>query len=215
MLVYYGMTLLNSVKLETSGGGTIEYIENCHPNLLMCKLLTSTDDEYDSGYDRNQENRDSHFKGDNAAAERGHMFMMVKTRDRFGFVNDLEMIIHGLGFKLKLKRNNNARALFREEAGAGAVANDGNIDISDKSCCVPSIDPSNDKRIILQKRIKKKNDIDFSYYERKTFYKNAPNATNSYLILLGKVVRKKHNIKKLVLKLIMLMNKLMMQVHLI
>ena len=44
-LVNYGMiALLSSVKLETSGGRTIEYIDHCHPNLLMYKLLTSTGD---------------------------------------------------------------------------------------------------------------------------------------------------------------------------
>ena len=28
------MALFSSVKLETSGGRTIEYIEHCHPNLF-------------------------------------------------------------------------------------------------------------------------------------------------------------------------------------
>ena len=50
--------------------------------------------------------------------------------------------------------------------------------------CVPSIDPSNDNRIIVQKALSKKNNVDFSYYERKTFYKNVPNATN-FLFDLG------------------------------
>ena len=64
------------------------------------------------------------------------------------------------------------------------MANDGNIEIRDISWCIPSIDPSNDNRIIVQKRLNKKNNIDFSYYERKTFEKNVPNATN-FLIDLG------------------------------
>ena len=184
-LVNYGMmALFSSVKLETSGGRTIEYIDHCHPNLLMYKLLTSTDDEYECGFVRNQGNRDSQLKGDHAAAERGHMYMMVKMSDLFGFVNDLKKIIYGLGFKLILKRNNNDRALYRINAGADAVANDGNIEIRDISWCVPSIDPSNDNRIIVQKGLNKKNNIDFSYYERKTFYKNVPNATN-FLFDLG------------------------------
>ena len=76
--------------------------------------------------------------------------------DLFGFVNDLEKIIYGLGFKLILKRNNNDRALFRVKSNPGAVANDGNIEIRDISCCVPSIDPSNDIRIIVQKGLSKK-----------------------------------------------------------
>ena len=35
------MALLSSVKLKTSGGRTIEYIDHCHPNLLKYKFLTS------------------------------------------------------------------------------------------------------------------------------------------------------------------------------
>ena len=184
-LVNYGMmALFSSVKLETSGGRTIEYIDPCHPNLLMYKLLTSTDDEYESGFVRNQGDRDNQLKGDHIAAERGHMYMIVKMSDLFGFVNDLEKIIYGLGFKLILKRNNNDRALSRVNAGADAVGNDGIIDNRDISWCVPSIDPSNDNRIIVQKGLSKKNNVDFSYYERKTIYKNVPNATN-FLFDLG------------------------------
>ena len=45
---YCMMALFSSVQFETSGDRTIEYIDLCHPNLLMYKLLTSTDDEYES-----------------------------------------------------------------------------------------------------------------------------------------------------------------------
>ena len=184
-LVNYGMmALFSSIKLETSGGRTIEYIDHCHPNLLMYKLLTSTGDEYESGFVRNQGNRDSQLKGDHIAAQRGHMYMMIKMSDLFGFVNDLEMIIYGLGFKLILKRNNKDRALYRVNANPGAVSNDDNIEIRDISWCVPSVDPSNDNRFIVRKGLNKKNNVDFSYYERKTFYKNVPNATN-FLFDLG------------------------------
>ena len=184
-LVNYGMmALFSSIKLETSGGRTIEYIDRCHHNLLMYKLLTSTDDEYESGFVRNQGNRDSQLKGDHIAAPRVPMYMMIKMSDLFGFINDLEKIIYGLGFNLILKGNNNDRALFRVNANLGAVANDGNIEIRDISWCVPSIDPSNYNRIIVQKVLSEKNNVDFSYYERKTFYKNVPNATN-FLFDLG------------------------------
>ena len=50
--------------------------------------------------------------------------------------------------------------------------------------CVPSIDPSNDDRIFVQKRLNKKNNIDFNYYERTTIFKNVPTATN-FLFYLG------------------------------
>ena len=126
------------------------------------------------------DNRNSQLKGDHIAAERGHMYMMIKMSDLFGFVNDLEKIIYGLGFKLILKRNNNDRALYRINANPGAVANDANIEIRDISWCVPSIDPSNDNRIIVKKGLSKKNNVDF----RKTFDKIVPNATN-FLFDLG------------------------------
>ena len=69
----------------------------------MHKLSTSTGDEFECGFVRNQCNRDSLLKDDHAAAERGHMLRMIKMSYLFGFVNDLEKIIYGLGFKLILK----------------------------------------------------------------------------------------------------------------
>ena len=172
------MALFSSIKLENSGGTTIEYIDHCHPNLLLYKLLTSTADGYESGFVRNHGYRDSQLKGDHAAAQIVHMYMMIKASDLYGFVNDLKKIRYRLEFKLIIKRNNNDRALFRVFAGAAAVANDGYIEIRDISWCVPSFDPSNNNRIIVQKGLNKKNNIDFSYFERKTFYRNVPNATN-------------------------------------
>ena len=100
-LVNYGMmALFSSVKLETSGGRTNEYRDPCHLNLLMDMLLTSIDDEYESGFVRDQGNRDSQLKGDHIAAEQSHIYMMIKVSDLFGFVNDLEKIMNGSGFKL-------------------------------------------------------------------------------------------------------------------
>ena len=176
------IALFNLVKLETSGGRTIEYIDHCHRNRLMYKLLTSFVDEFESGFVRNQGNRDSQLKGDHFAAQRGHMYMIIKMSDLFGFINDLETIIYGLGFKLILKRNNNDRALFRVNAGYDAVANDAKIVIRDISWCVPSIDHSNDNRIIVQKGLSKKKNVDFSYCERKTFYKNIQMLLTYFLI---------------------------------
>ena len=69
------MALFSSVKVETSGGRTIEYIDHCQPNLLMYKFLTSTDDEYESGFIRSQGNRDNQLKKDNIAAEQGHIYI--------------------------------------------------------------------------------------------------------------------------------------------
>ena len=62
-LVDYGiMALFSSIKFETSGGRTIKYIDHCYPNVLMCKLLTSIGDEYESGFVGNHGNRESQLK---------------------------------------------------------------------------------------------------------------------------------------------------------
>ena len=48
---------------------------------------------------------------------------------------------------------------------------------------MPSIDHSTDNRVIVQKELSKKYNIDFAFYERKTFYKNLPIATNYFFDL--------------------------------
>ena len=42
---------------------------------------------------------------------------------------------------------------------------------------MPIFDPSNDNIIIVLKRLIQKKNIDFSYFERKKFFKNVPDAT--------------------------------------
>ena len=69
----------------------------------MYKLLTSTEDEYESGFVRNQAKRDSPFMGDHVAAGCGHMDTMVKMRGLLRFVKVLEEIIYGIGSILLLK----------------------------------------------------------------------------------------------------------------
>ena len=135
----------------------------------MYKLLTSTSDEYEEGFVRDKK-RDSQLKVGQMASQRSHMCIMIELKDLFGFIKDLEKIKYGIGFKLILKGNSNDRALFRVIAGAGAVANDCNIEIRDIVWCVPCIDPSNDNRILLQNGLSRKNFLDFSFYERKKLF---------------------------------------------
>ena len=68
----------------------------------MYRLLTSTDDEYESGFVRNQGNRDGQLKGDCAAAERGHMYIMIVMSDLFVFLNDCTLIVQ----KVLIEMNN-------------------------------------------------------------------------------------------------------------
>ena len=73
----------------------------------MYELLTSTIDEYESGFVRDQKERDRQLKGDHQAAQRYQINMMIKMKDLFGFINYLEKIIYCIAFKLILKRNGN------------------------------------------------------------------------------------------------------------
>ena len=148
---------------------TIEYLDHCHANRLMYKLLTSKSDEYESCLVTDERERDSQLKGDLQAAQRRYMNMIIKTKDLFGLIKDLEKIIYGIGFKLIIKRNGNDRVLLRVNAGAGAEANNCKIEIRDIAWCLPCFNPSNYNRIIAQKGLSKKINIDFSFYERKEF----------------------------------------------
>ena len=52
-LVNYGvLALFNSDGLSTISGKLVEYVDHCHPNLLMYKLLISTENEYDKEFVR-------------------------------------------------------------------------------------------------------------------------------------------------------------------
>ena len=160
----------------------------------MYKILTSTDDKYKSGYVRNQGNRDSHIKDDHAAAGRGHMYMIVKMRDLFGFVDDLQKIIRELGFNLRFKRKNNDRALLRVNDGsAGTVANVGTKNIRNVSWCVPGIEPSNDNRIIVQERLNKRLILILVIMKERHSIRMYPMLLTSYLILVWKVALKDLN----------------------
>ena len=93
------MALAGSSSLENFIGKISEYIDHCHPHLLIHKLLASTRDEYESGFVRDQRERDSQLKRDHQAGQRGHMYMMSKMRNIFGFINDFEKIIYGIGHR--------------------------------------------------------------------------------------------------------------------
>ena len=71
---------------------------------------------------------------------------------------------------------------------------------------------SKNNQTIVQEGLNKKSKIDFSYYERNTFYKNAPNVNFSYLTLEWKVAWKNLNVLLLVLRKIFFMKRLMMRV---
>ena len=122
-------------QTRTIIGKTIEYIDHGHCNLLMYELLTSTDNVYESGFVTDQVERNCQLKGDHEAAQIRYMNMMIKLNDLFGFINCLEKIIYGRGFRLILKRSSNDRSLFWVYAGAGAVDYDCNIEIRKKNYC--------------------------------------------------------------------------------
>ena len=152
--VKYGvLAIFSSIGLESISGKTIEYIDRYHPNPLRYRLLDGTENGYESDFVRPRTETDNQLESDHQAAQRSHKYMMVKMKDLYGFINDIEEIIYCIGFKLILKRNNNDRALFRVNAGAGAIANDSKTEISLTTCCVLCIDPSNDRKLNFTERI--------------------------------------------------------------
>ena len=68
----------------------IESIDHCHPNLLVYKLLTNNDNNYETGIDRSQTERDIILKEDHDSEQRGYKNMMIKMKDLLAIFNDLE-----------------------------------------------------------------------------------------------------------------------------
>ena len=62
-------------------------------NALFFKLLTTTSNDSESSFVRDQADRNSQAKSDEAAAERGHMYMMIQISNIFGYVNDLKRLL--------------------------------------------------------------------------------------------------------------------------
>ena len=67
----------------------------------------------------------------------------------------------------------------------------------------------------MQRGLSKENNIEFSYYERKTFYKNVRNATNFSLDLGIQIGRKRHQWITIGFENNNVNGQTMMQVHLI
>ena len=153
---------------------TIEHIDHYQPTLVSYELLTSTDNDCEIGFVREQNERDRQLENGHNDAQKSYMYMMTKMKDLFGLINLLKKIIYGIGLKLILNRNNNDRPLFRFDAGAGAVPNDCRKENRDITWNVPCIDPSNDDEIIVQNGLIEKNNIDISLFERKPLYKIVP-----------------------------------------
>ena len=120
--------------------------------------------------------------------------MMVEMSDLFGFVNDLEKIIYGLGFKLIIKRNNNDRALIRVEAGAGAVANDGNIDLETYHGVYLVLILVMTIELLYRKDYIKRIILILVIMKKRPVIRICTILLTSYLILLWKMVWKDHNI---------------------
>ena len=66
-------------------------------------MQTSTDNEYESGFIRKQQEGDNKLKNDHLVAQIGYLYMMVDRKAIF--INDLEKNIYGIGIQLKLRRN--------------------------------------------------------------------------------------------------------------
>ena len=110
-LVNYGrMVLLVLLYQKIIIGKTIKYIDHFHPNLLMYKLLISTDDKCESCFVRDdQRERNSQLKNNYRGAKISHKYLMIKITNLFGFIKDLEKIIFGIGFKLILRETEATR----------------------------------------------------------------------------------------------------------
>ena len=98
--------MFNKYSLTGSSGKLTEEINNSQVACLMYKLISSSRDSDDlsSGFHRSNEARERELT--NNKTTKGNYHVRICLSDTFGFAEHQDGCIYGLGYKLKLQRNN-------------------------------------------------------------------------------------------------------------
>ena len=87
----------------------------------------------------------------------------IPLKHFLGFCEDYKKILYGMQQRLTLTRTNDNNAIFKGNAAAGGVADDGKIKIDKISWFMPHVIPSDAYRLQLDKIIEKKEKIPVGY----------------------------------------------------
>ena len=94
---------------------------------------------------------------------KGKFNFKIPLKHFLGFCEDYKKILYGMQQRLTLTRTNDNNAIFKGNAAAGGVADDGKIKIDKISWFMPHVIPSDAYRLQLDKIIEKKEKIPVGY----------------------------------------------------
>ena len=94
---------------------------------------------------------------------KGKFNFKIPLKHFLGFREDYKKILYGMQQRLTLTRTNDNNAIFKGNAAAGGVADDGKIKIDKISWFMPHVIPSDAYRLQLDKIIEKKEKIPVGY----------------------------------------------------
>ena len=178
-LVNFGpVALFSEAKLTTSSGKHLEKVDNLHPNSLMIKILTSTQQTSQLMYGFEETSTIRRQELTNNKTEKGTFFVKIKMRDLFGFA-DQEKIFYGLGYTLTLKRNTNNDLIL---GGAGVDA--AKVVVKDISWYIPHYVPNLENQQLVMDQILNKDPTELHNIERVVFRKDV-NTNNNWTFELG------------------------------
>ena len=164
------LALFSEMRLKTSSDKTLEKVGHLHTNILMHKLLTSTHENEAAGFIKDADKRKDQLLTNNPT--KGYMSYRIDMKDIFGFIECSEKYTYGLGYILEFRRKSDDAAIVRDNGLAAAK-----IDIKRLSWIIPSITPSNENQLVMQKHLANNDHFEYFYLEKKTFYQTVPRAT--------------------------------------
>ena len=173
------IALFSNYKLTTSSGKHLEKIDHAHIVSVMYKLLTSSEgsDDLSIGFDRDRNRRQRELTFNKT--QKGKFHVRIYLKDVFGYAENQEKAIYGLGYQLTLTKNSDNAVLNK-----GNAINNGKIKIIAKEWYVPHYTPSMQQQSMLSKQILSKTPKENKYPERSVFMKEV-NTQNFWTFELG------------------------------
>ena len=173
------VALFSKYKLTTSSGKHLEEVSHAHIVSLMYKLITTTKgcDDLSIGFDRDRTRRRNELTNNKNVNGKHHVRIYLK--DVFGFAEQQEKAIYGLGYKLTLTRNNDNAVLNKANATP-----DGKVIINAIEWYIPHYTASMSQQTVLSIQILYKTPTELQYIERSVFMKEV-NTQNLWNFELG------------------------------
>lgn len=181
------MHLFDSFRYDLSGK-EVETVRYPGQSLTMLKALTVSDDQ-----SRTEGLNEMWAKDSGATAslttntgfttrqswivqspqEKGRFQVQIPLKEIFGFAEDYTKVIYGLKQTLTLRRKADTDAIFK-----AAAVDDGKVTLDRVSWYLPIVEPNDEEKFALMKKIENKTELSIDYRMRQADTITVPQTTN-------------------------------------